>query len=62
MSHDCNDNIKVVLETLRMAEESLLSIESPNNAVLSALDYIEDTVSIAKLLGRNLATSKLAAA
>jgi hypothetical protein len=59
ISHDCNDNIKVVLETLRMAEEALLSIDNPSDEVLSALDYIEDTASIAKLLGRNLASSKL---
>lgn len=38
MSHDCNDNIKVVLEPLRMAEEALLIIESQNDVVLSALD------------------------
>lgn len=30
MSNDCNGNIKVVLETLRMAEEALLSIGDPD--------------------------------
>ncbi len=61
MSFDCNDNIKVILETLILAEEALLRIENKSDEVLSSLDFIEDTISCAKLLERNLPINKIIA-
>lgn len=50
--------LKLIEEAIHMAENTLLSIENPSDAVLSALDYLDDVLCglrSEKLLGAKLA-------
>ena len=50
--------LKLIEEAIHMAENTLLSIENPSDAVLSALNYLGDVLcglSSEKLLGAKLA-------
>ncbi|WP_373482596.1 hypothetical protein [Acetobacterium sp.] len=53
--------LKLIEEAIHMAENTLLSIENPSDAVLSALDYLDDVLCglhSEKLLGAKLAPQK----
>jgi hypothetical protein len=50
--------LKLIEEGIHMAENALLSIDNPSDAVLSALDFLDDVLcglSSEKLLGGQIA-------